>query len=153
MSLQNVDRKSARVEGWEYSKMTFLYSLAKKPDLKYFKQFERKKVTATNKKPHLRTLPINARGKKTMTSTQQNISFQRCLLLVQQFGIGLFKKVVYFTNSFLSSRSIQEDGLFKRMVLSRACKNRPSAVYFLFQFLACDLFKRVVNIVSYIDKF
>ena len=40
--------------------------------------------------------------------------------LVYQLGIGLFKKAVYFTNSIFSSLSIQEGGLFKRAVLSRA---------------------------------
>ena len=34
--------------------------------------------------------------------------------------MGLFKKAVYFTNSFFSSCSIQEGGIFKRVVLSCA---------------------------------
>ena len=44
-------------------------------------------------------------------------------LLIQKLGIVLFEKAVYFINSFFNSLSIQEGGLFKRAVLSRAYGN------------------------------
>ena len=45
------------------------------------------------------------------------------------WAVFLFKKAVYFTNSFLSILSIQEGGLFKRAVYSRGQSYRVSTVY------------------------
>ena len=55
-----------------------------------------------------------------ITENYRTFIYHAKSLLVQQLGIVLLKKAVYFTHLFFSSLSIQEGGLFKRVVLSRA---------------------------------
>ena len=50
-------------------------------------------------------------------SNQSNQIYISRNLDLSKLQVSLFKKLVYFTNSFWSSLSIQEGGLFKRVVL------------------------------------